>query len=377
LDPFRRECKRPSLVSLCLGGNPPLFISSQIKSLSFRYNAPMKKNTPLRIGIIGLGQIAEKAHLPGYSKAEGCQVTALYSSREAHAKQIATHYGVPHIYKDWNRLLESDHVDAVSICTPNYTHLPIALKAFQEGKHVMLEKPMALNQIEGMKIIQAAKKSKRTLMVHHNMRFDPAVRTAEKLLRKNSIGEVFAFKCSLTHRGPQAWSPKADWFFNKKEAGGGALMDLGPHVFDSLRFLLGDDALMAGAVAAQAPGASSKQGEIHCNCLLRFKRGAVGSITVGWADTVYQNRFYFYGTKGSLSLNLAKGDPITVEYRNQPGKTFPPLAKDSFYPTIYEHFVHCVRHQKTPWVSGEEGLKTLELIDAGYRLIQHADSAAI
>ena len=337
----------------------------------------MKKIAPLRIGIIGLGQIAVRAHLPGYSKTGNCQVTALYSSREAYAKQVATQYGVPHIYKDWRRLLESDQVDAVSICTPNFTHMPIALKAFQEGKHVMLEKPMALNPSEGQKIIQAAKKSGRTLMIHHNMRFDPAVRSAEKLIRKKIIGDIFAFKCSLTHLGPQAWSPKAKWFFNKKETGGGALMDLGPHVFDSLRFLLNDDALLAGAVAAQGAGTSSKQGEIHCNCLLKFKKGAVGSVTVGWADTVYQNRFYFYGTKGSLYLNLAKGDPITVEYRSEPGKVFPPLAKDSFYPSIYEHFVHCVQHHKIPWVSGEEGLKTLEIIEAGYRFIQHADSAAI
>jgi len=98
----------------------------------------------------------------------------------------------------------------------------------------------------------------------------------------------------------------------------------------------------------------------------------VGSVTVGWADTIYQNLFYFYGTKGSLYLNLAKGDPITVEMRNQEGKVFPPLAKDSFAPSIYEHFVHCVQHNKKPFVSGEEGLRTIELIEAAYGQIQHA-----
>jgi len=332
----------------------------------------MKSTKPLRIGVIGLGQIALKAHLPGYAKADGCLLTAVYSSREEHAKQVAIQYGIPHIYKDWGKLLESSQVDAVSICTPNFTHMPIALKAFQEGKHVMLEKPMAINRAEAERIIQGAKKYKRILMVHHNMRFDPAIRTAEKLLRKNTIGEVFAFKCSLTHRGPQAWSPKAKWFFNKQETGGGALMDLGPHMFDSLSFLLQDQALLTGAVAALPKDARGKQGEIHCCCLLKFKKGAVGSVTVGWADTIYQNRFYFYGAKGSLYLNLAKGDPITVEMRNQEGKVFPPLAKDSFAPSIYEHFVHCVQHNKKPFVSGEEGLRTIELIEAAYGQIQHA-----
>src|SRR5258708_3081201 len=121
---------------------------------------PMKSFATIRVGVIGLGQIALKAHLPGYSKAENCRLTAVYSSREDHAKRVAIQYGIPNIYKDWRRLLESDQVDAVSICTPNFTHAPIAVKALQEGKHVMLEKPMALNRAEALRIIHAAKKSK-------------------------------------------------------------------------------------------------------------------------------------------------------------------------------------------------------------------------
>jgi len=332
---------------------------------------------PIRIGVIGLGQIALKAHLPGYAKTEGCHLAAIYSQREAHAKQVAMQYGIPHIFKDWRRLLESDTVDAVSICTPNFTHAPIALKAFQEKKHVMLEKPMALTKVEALNIIRAAKKSRRVLMIHHNMRFDPAVRTAEKLFRKKIIGDIFAFRGALTHRGPQAWSPKATWFFNKSKSGGGALMDLGPHVFDSLSFLLGESLMMVGAAAASGKGITVGKGipqtrdEIHCVCTLRTQGGAIGTATVGWADTDYHNRYYFYGTLGTLSINLAKGDPITVEYRNQTGKVFPPLDKDSFSPSIYEHFIDCIQRGKTPWASGEEGLKTVELIEAGYRLIRH------
>ncbi len=330
----------------------------------------MKNTQPIRVGVIGLGQIALHAHLPGFSKAPGCKVTAVYSSREAHAKKVAQQFGVPHIYRDWKRLLESDQVDAVSICTPNFTHAPIGLKAFQEGKHALIEKPLAVTSQEARTLIAASTKAKRVLMVHHNMRFDPAVRTAEKLLRKGIIGEVFAFKSSLTHRGPQAWSPQADWFFSKKKAGGGALMDLGPHVFDSLAFLLGDEARLMGAVCAGGKGVAVSQGEIHCACLLRFQKGAIGTVNVGWADTSYQNRFYFFGTKGSLSLNLAKGDPITVQYRNKEGKVYPALEKDSFFPSIYEHFLDCVRSGKKPSIPGEAGLKTLELIEEGYRYAQ-------
>jgi predicted dehydrogenase len=74
---------------------------------------------------------------------------------------------------------------------------------------------------------------------------------------------------------------------------------------------------------------------------------------------------------GTLSLNLAKGEPITIQYRNREGKEFPPLDKDSFSPSIYEHFVDCILRNKKPWVSGQEGLRTVELIEAGYRWVHH------
>ncbi len=341
------------------------------------------RNHPIRIGVIGLGQIALKAHLPGYAKAAGCQLTAVHSLREAHAKEVATQYLIPHIYKDWQKMLESDVVDAVSICTPNFTHVPIALKALREGKHVLVEKPMAMDRSGALQILRAAKKARRILMVHHNMRFDPAVRTAQKLLSQRMVGDILAFRGHLTHRGPQAWSPKANWFFDPTKSGGGALMDLGPHVFDTLAYLLGEPLMMAGAVAFRGkgtvPGSGSKPvpTELHCSCLLRVKDGAVGSATVGWADTGYHNRYYFYGNKGTLSINLAKGDPITVELRTQEGRLTPDLDKGSFSPTLYEHFIDCIRHGKTPWVSGEEGLRTVELIEAGYRLIQRPSTTLI
>jgi len=335
----------------------------------------MKSLSTVRVGVIGLGQIALKAHLPGYAQLPGCQITAIHSLREAHAKEVARQYGIPHIYKDVDRLLESQEVDAVSICTPNFTHAGIAIKALKEGKHVLVEKPMAMNKAEALAMIQAGKRAKKVLMIHQNMRFDPAIRTAHKLLVKGVIGEIFAVKSSLTHKGPQAWSQKANWFFDRKKSGGGALMDLGPHVFDTLSFLLDDDAVMVGAVAADgrkvklSAGMAPVQTDVHTSCLLKFHKGAIGMINVGWADNDYHNRFYFYGSKGVMSINLGKGEPITVEYRNKPGREFPDMDKDSFSPTIYGHFIDCIRRHKTPLVSGEQGLKTIELVEAGYRFI--------
>jgi UDP-N-acetylglucosamine 3-dehydrogenase len=326
--------------------------------------------TPVRIGVIGLGQIALRSHLPGYRRIKKCKISAVYSSRESHSRKVAAQYGIPHIYNNWRLLLESGQVDAVSICTPNFTHLPIALKAFQKGIHVLMEKPMALSPRESLRLIQEAQDAKRVLMVHHNMRFEPAVRTVKRILQKKTIGHVFAFKGSLTHRGPKVWNPKAKWFFDHRQSGGGALMDLGPHLFDLLCYLLQGKPRVAGAVAAFPKNSKAGNSEIHCSCLLRFKGSAVGTATVGWADTTYQNHIYFFGTEGTLCLNLAKGDPVTLEFRKRPGKIHPPLLKRDSFPSLYEHFINCVKTKGKSWVSGEDGLKTMELIEEAYHFMR-------
>jgi predicted dehydrogenase len=331
--------------------------------------------SPLRIGVIGLGQIAVKAHLPGYEKADGCQLTAVFSSREDHAKKIAIQYGIPTIYKDWKKLLASPQIDAVSICTPNFTHAPIALQALRQGKHVLVEKPMATSVKDARLMITEAKKRKRILMVHHNMRFDPAVRTAQKLIEKGTIGDVFAFACSLAHPGPRIWNPDAKWFFDIREAGGGTLMDLGAHMFDSLNFLLKNRPV---SIHAMVPGVVAKdRGEFHCACLLKFKGGSVGTMTLSWADTDYHNRFYFFGPKGTLFLNLGMGEPLVLELRKTPGRILPPLAKDAFKPSIYQHFVDCIQKGKKPWVPGEDGLKALQVIEAGYESIRKGKAISL
>jgi len=208
------------------------------------------------------------------------------------------------------------------------------------------------------------------MMLHHNMRFEPAVQAVNKLLQKRVIGDVLAFKSTLTHRGPQAWSPTAKWFFDKSQAGGGALMDLGPHVFDLLCFFLKGKPRIIGAAAVQPKNGEGGKGEIHCSCLLGFQGGAVGTVTAGWADTSYQNHIYFFGSKGTLYLDLAKGEPITLELHHKPGKTFFPRLRRGHFPSIYEHFLGCVKNNKKPLVSGVDGLKTVELIEAAYRFIR-------
>ncbi len=322
------------------------------------------------MGVIGLGQIALKAHLPGYSKTQNCVLAAVYSKRIDHAREVAVQYGIPQIFTNWKRMLESKELDAVSICTPNFTHMPIAITALANGKHVLVEKPMALNRLECRRMVIEATRNKRVLMVHHNMRFDPAVRTAKKILDRGAIGKVVAFKTNLTHRGPRAWSRNADWFFDQPKSGGGALMDLGSHPFDTLRFLLGKEGIVKGTLATPSQKRNPKSPEFHCSCLVEFTGGIIGSVTVGWLDAVYHNHFIFYGSKGTLAINLSKGDSITLSRLDKRGVVHPGIEPQSFSPTIYEQFVQCIQQEVEAIPSGKDGLEVLRMIEEGYRFLR-------
>lgn len=318
----------------------------------------------VRIGLIGLGMIARRAHLPGFAAVTGGRLEAVATRRPDRAQKIVQEFGVSKIFADWKELLYSSHVDAVAICTPNALHAAMIMEALKAGKHVFVEKPAVVSREEAQAVHRLWKKSKRILMVHQSMRFDPAVRAAADLLKSGKIGKVFALRGSLTHRGPLAWSENAEWFFDKKLSGGGVLLDLGVHVFDALNYLLDDP---IEAITAQTPRKAGGKLETHAVCLLKTRSGASGSIHVGWEDTTYQNRYYFFGEKGTLSLNLSRGEPIAVEQRGKKtGREYPKLPSWAFRPTSFQHFVDCVRTGKKPQVDFQEARRALEVCWAAY-----------
>jgi predicted dehydrogenase len=234
----------------------------------------------------------------------------------------------------------------------------------------MVEKPMAMSLLEGRRMVKAASDRRRILMVHHNMRFDPAVRSAKAILDQGRIGKIIAFKANLTHRGPRAWSQNADWFFDLVKSGGGALMDLGSHPFDTLRYLIGKEGSVVGTLSSSGSGKPRLSTELHCACLLWFQGGIIGNVTVGWVDAEYHNHFVFYGTEGTLAINLSKGDSITLSLLRGRGKTQPHLHPRHFKLTIYEHFIQSIRKGTQPFTSGKDGLQVLRMIEEGYRFIR-------
>jgi UDP-N-acetylglucosamine 3-dehydrogenase len=198
----------------------------------------MKK---IRIGIIGAGKIAERTHLPQYAASKQAEVVAICDIIKKKADRLAGMYKVPKVYADYKKMIKEAGIDAVSVCTPNYLHAPMTIFAAKNKKHVLCEKPMSITVKDMKAMIKACRDNKVTLMVEQSHRFDPAHEVLHDYIAKGTIGRILNVRGKLGHAGPEYWSTDSPWFFQKQKSGGGVSVDVGIHILDLIRFVVGKD----------------------------------------------------------------------------------------------------------------------------------------
>ena len=189
----------------------------------------------LRCGVIGVGM--GKGHIKGYQSHPDAEVVAVADTDPVRLQAAADELQVPQRYTDARRMLRRENLDIVSIATPNKFHLPLALAAFDAGCHVLCEKPMALNAAEGRRMIAAAKKARRRLMINFSYRFTEQAAALKQQVDSGILGDVY-FGRTVWHR--RRGIPRfGGWFGIKKLSGGGPLIDLGVHRLDLALWLMG------------------------------------------------------------------------------------------------------------------------------------------
>ena len=240
---------------------------------------------PVRIALLGCGTIARDVHLPAFAAAgrDVVDVTVFASRSLASAQRAAGQWGSGQVVENWRDAVARDDVDAVDICAPNALHGEMTQAACSAGKHVLVEKPMAVSLPEADAMIAAADKAGRVLMPAQNVRFAPSCQAAAAALAADRIGQIVGVRAVLGHTGPQDWAPGADWFFDRPRSGGGALIDLGVHLFDLVRAVTGDEIIVEGAVLKPRAGAPGI--EDAAEVTFRLAGGAIGSLRASWDTT--------------------------------------------------------------------------------------------
>jgi UDP-N-acetylglucosamine 3-dehydrogenase len=323
----------------------------------------------LKVGVIGCGAIAIRRHLPEYAAEGNVEIVAVSDIVLERAQEAAQKYGAQKVYEDYKELLQNEEIDAVSVCLPNYLHAPVTIAALQAGKHVLVEKPMATSIEEAEEMIKVAKEHNKKLMVAHNQRFVPSHVKAKELIESGSIGKVYSFRTAFGHPGPEGWSVDGatSWFFKKEHAFIGALGDLGVHKSDVIRYLLGDIVEVASFVETNA-----KQGtdvDDNAVCILKTESGVIGTLAASWAYvTGDDNSTIIYGEKAVLRLEDDPTHSLVVQYKTgevvkyELGKIQTNESGGQTSTRVIEAFVDSIVNDKVPPISGEEGMKSLEVI---------------
>ena len=189
--------------------------------------------TPIRIGVIGAGAIAQLAHLPSLAKLKGAELAALCDNDGAKARALADRFGIPDVFTDLEEALGYEQLDAVVIATPNHLHEPHVLSALAAGCHVLCERPLALSTRGVERILAAAQRADRSVLVANNHRFRNDVQAMLGFLRGGELGRLTGIRAGLY----QLRGSVAGWRLRRNEAGGGVMLDAGLPLLDTALWL--------------------------------------------------------------------------------------------------------------------------------------------
>jgi len=200
----------------------------------------------IRLGIIGTGQIAA-VHIREYQQMAGVEVVAVAGRHEEKARQVAQTYQIPHYYDDFRNMVARDDIDMVDICLHNNLHMPAALTAFEAGKHVYCEKPIAGSFADGLKMVEAAKRAGLNLSIQLSSLFQNETKAAKAIIDQDLLGRIYHVRSvGLRRRGrPYVDGYGTPQFVQKETSGGGAVFDMGVYHLGCILYLLGNPAVVS------------------------------------------------------------------------------------------------------------------------------------
>ena len=320
-----------------------------------------------KVAIIGLGGIGQIMHLPALLKLKEIEIEAVCDKDLGKAKRIAKKHSIKKFYKKTEDLLsENPDINAVIIATPTDTHLDISTKCLEAGKNILVEKPVARDYKETAKIVEAAEKNNKILMVGMNNRFRNDVMLQRTFIKSKEIGNVFYVKTGWLKMKSSA----EKWFTEREKAGGGVFIDNGIAMLDLGMWMM--DFPEVKSVSAVNYYHNTKTVEDSNFALIKFKNGSALTIEVSWSF-LRSKEFYYcneYGTSGSTSINplriLKKMDSELFDITPKTIKLSPHEIKSS-YEFELKYFISMVNRKNALLSTGREAMSVMQVVDSVYK----------
>lgn len=319
-----------------------------------------------KVGVIGLGGIAQLVHLPNLAKLSNAEVAAVADIDKRKVTAIADKFNVKNRYTDYKELLNREDIDAVIIATPTNAHSEIALESLKKGKHVLVEKPFVRSYEEGLPLVEQAINSGKLVVVGMNLRHRPDAMLLKSVVSSEEIGKIFFIKGGWIRRQ----SSDQAWFMKKEEAGGGVIIDLGIVLLDLALWLL--DYPKVETVSTQNFYQNTKNIEDSSISFLRCNNSRLISLETSWSLPMEKDSSYFtiYGTGGYATLNpfrvYKKYEDEYIEVGSSQTESSVVLFQKSYLNEL-KNFIGAIRGINPVISTGEEALERLKIIEAMYK----------
>lgn len=344
----------------------------------------MKK---IRVGIIGTGGISRQ-HLQAYQKLEHVEIIAACDINEEKVNAYAKRHNIEHVFTDYHEMLKLNELDAVSVTTWNNQHAPISIAAMRAGKDVLCEKPLAMNEEEAAKMLKVSKETNRLLMVGFVMRFDPKSTYVKEQIEKGELGSIYYAKAGYLRK----WGNPGGWFCDKKRSAGGPVIDLGVHIIDLIRYVVGNpNPVSVTASTFKHLGLKPEMKGITKYCssdydsknpycdvedgavaLIKFDNGLTLCLDTSWVLNIKEDHNYIdlCGDKAGLSILPQLeiyGEENQYYVNKQPLVNKASGEFDNIFNKEIAHFIECVQTGSPCINTAADGVMIMKIIDAIYK----------
>lgn len=331
------------------------------------FNNQNQNQAVLRVAIMGLGSYANRV-ARAMESCTRAKVVGVISGTPSKVKEWQARYSIPeencYNYETISEIASNKNIDAVYIITPNALHCKQTLQVAKAGKHVICEKPMAINAVEGARMIAACEAAGVQLLIGYRMHFEPKTLEAIALRASGELGKILFFQ-GLS--GFRIGNPN-QWRLNKKLSGGGAMMDIGIYSINGARYMIGEEPTWVTAQETKTDPIKFKEGiDETIQFQLGFPSGAIASCLSTYSMNDL-DRFYLNGTKGQVEMQPSTGyGPISGRSHLGPLKA-PVVTHQTIQMDAMAGIL--LNNEKAPVaVDGYEGLKDMKIIDAIFKAV--------
>ncbi|MDP8207152.1 MAG: Gfo/Idh/MocA family oxidoreductase [Candidatus Electryonea clarkiae] len=328
----------------------------------------LPKDRPVRVGVVGLSGLAQVIHLPLLVAMEEVELVGICDQEAFKLGKLSDKYDVPG-FLDIHNFLKKVPIDVAFICTPTISHLPLALTVLQAGAHVVVEKPVARNLEESIRLVEAAEQYRRCALVAMNLRFRQDVAVLKNFLRAGELGRVWRIRAGWL-KCQSAWA-RSHWLDQPDISGGGVLMDLGLQILDVVNWLM-DWPEVKRVVGFTYKNSLNRDVEDTVSTMIEYENKLTLQLECSWGLMTEHNIAYTYfdGMTGSATLNpLVVHKSLQGELVNvSPVKSFGigELYQASFKAQL-SNIIYTLRGETTTGSTAEEAVKTMRLVDLIYR----------